>query len=83
MKKIFESELNHIGNDISAEKVYVYALESDDEFWEFDEMSQEEKCKYFDVYEEFGVIPGGKYHRYDFNLYDSHIIMVETIAYNV
>lgn len=46
-------------------------------------MSQEEKCKYFDVYEEFGVIPGGKYHRYDFDLYDSHIIVVETVGYNV
>lgn len=83
MRKIFESELNSVGEDWSAEKVYVYALENDDEFWEFDEMSHEARCRHFDVYEEYGVGPGSKYHRYDFDLYCDHIIMVETIAYNV
>ena len=83
MKKIFESELNSVGDYYSAEKVHVYALESNDEFWELDDMNHDEKCDYFDVYEEHGVAPGAKYHRYDFDLYCNYIIMVETIGINV
>ena len=82
MRKIFESELNGLDN-YSAEKVYVYALENNDEFWELADMDHEERCRYFDVYEEHGVAPGSKFHRYDFDLYENYIIMVETIAYNV
>ena len=81
MKKIFESGLN--GWSESAEKVYVYALENDDEFWELNGMTHEERCRYFDVYEEHGVAPGSKYHRYDFDLHCNYIIMIETVAYNV
>lgn len=83
MKKIFESEYNHIGDDWSAEKVYVYALENDNEFWELTDMSHEARCRYFDVYEEYGVAPGAKFHRYEFDLYCNYIIVCETIAYNV
>lgn len=83
MKKIFESELNLIGNDASAEKIYIYALENDNEWGDLCEMSHEERCDYFDVYEEYGVAPGAKFHRYEFDLYCSHIIICETIAYNV
>ena len=83
MKKIFESELNCSGNCQSAEKVYVYALESDDEFWELYDMDHEERCDCFGVYEEHDVSPGALFHRYDFDLYGNYIIMVETIALNV
>lgn len=83
MKKIFESDFNSVGDCYSAEKVYVYALESDDEFWELDGMDHEARCKHFDVYEEQGVAPGAKYHRYDFDLYCTYIVMVETVALNV
>lgn len=82
MKKIFESELNST-DYYSAEKVYVYALENNDEFGELTDMEDEELCEYFGVYEEHGVLPGAPFHRYDFNLHCDHIIMVETIAYNV
>lgn len=83
MKKIFESPLN--GWNESATKVHVYALESDDEYWELYKMGWNELCDYFDVMEEpvFGVAPGAIYHRYEFRLEGNHIIMYETVAYNV
>ena len=83
MKKIFESPLN--GWDESATKIHVYALESDDEYWELNAMKWDELCDCFDVREEPGlsVAPGALYHRYDFHLEGNHIIVYETIAYNV
>ena len=42
MKMIYESPLN--GWDESAERVYLYALEDDEEYWMFSEMTFEEKC---------------------------------------
>ena len=83
MKKIFESEYHNVDDYYSTEKIHVYALENNDEFCELVDMEHEEFCRYFDVHEECGVAPGGKYHRYDFDLYDSHIVMVETVAFNV
>lgn len=82
MKKIFESELNGL-YDYSAEKLHVYALESNDEWWEFEDMTEEEMCDYFGVVDEYNVAPGARYKQYDFKLTSTHIIMVETIAYNV
>lgn len=83
MKKIYESPLN--GWDESAERIHVYALESDDEYWEFNEMTHEERCEYFNVFDQTGydVMPGAMYKTYDFNLTGNHIIVCETVAYNV
>lgn len=82
MKKIFESELNST-DYYSAEKVYVYALESEDEWWTLEDMSHEGRCDYFDVYEEQFVFPGALFHRYEFKLTSTHIIMSEVVARNV
>lgn len=83
MKMIYESPLN--GWDESAERICIYALESDDEYWEFNEMTHEERCDYFNVFDQtdYEVMPGAMYKTYDFNLTSNHIIMRETIAYNV
>lgn len=83
MKKIYESKLN--GWDESAERISVYALENDDEYWDLNRMTFDEKCEYFNVYEEpgYAVIPGGLYHRYDFVLSQNHITVIENISYNV
>lgn len=81
MKKIFESEYN--GFDESATKVHVYALESDEECAELDEMNINELFDVFGVGEEHGVMPGALYHRYEFHLEGNHMIMYETIALNV
>ena len=83
MQKVFESALH--GWDESAEKVYVYALESDEEYWSLNDMSHKEKCELFDVFDESGyeVAPGAVYHKYDFQLFSNHIVMRETVALNV
>ncbi len=81
MKKIFESELH--GWDESAERVHVYALESDEEFFELDEMNFDERCEVFGVCEENYVAPGAMYHKYSFCLEGNHMIITERVAYNV
>lgn len=83
MKKIYESPLN--GWDESAERVHVYALESDNEYWELKEMTHKERCDYFGVFDDTGydVMPGALYHTYSFDFGSNHIIMYETVAYNV
>lgn len=83
MKMIYESPLN--GWNESAERVYLYALEDDEEYWEFSEMTFKEKCDYFRVFDQTGhfVMPGAMYHTYEFNLTSNHIMMIETVAYNV
>ena len=83
MKKIYETPLN--GWDESAERIHVYELEDDDEYWEFNAMTFEEKCDYFGVFDQTGyfVTPGAKYYTYGFKLTSNHIMMIETVAYNV
>ena len=83
MKMIYESPLS--GWDESAERVYLYALEDDDEFWELHDMTFEEKCEHFGVFDQTGYIvaPGAKYYTYEFHLTRNHITVTETVAYNV
>ena len=97
MKHIYTSPL--CGWDESANRVFVYELENDEEIcsaddaavradeeiWDFREMTFEEKCDLFNVYEEpdYSVAPGAMYHRYNFDLTGTHVIMTETIALNV
>lgn len=83
MKKIFESPINGWGE--SGEKIHVWALEEKDDWWEFESMEREELCFLFNVQEEpeYSIAPGALYHRYDFEVTQNHIIMIEHIAYNV
>lgn len=83
MKKIFESNLN--GWDESANKINVYALESDREWNEFYDMTHKERCELFNVFDEHGcdIMPGGIYRTYDFNICGNFIVMTETLALNV
>lgn len=83
MKKIFESKLNVCGNDTQAERIHVYAFDNKDEWWEFIDMSHEDKCEYFGIYEHGEVAPGERYYCYDFEVTSAHLIMSEQIAYNV
>ena len=83
MQKIYESPLH--GWDESAERIYVYELEDDEEYWMFSGMTFEEKCDYFKVFDQTGyfVMPGAKYYTYKFHLTLNHITVTETVAYNV
>jgi hypothetical protein len=51
----------------------------------FSEMTFEEKCDYFRVFDQTGyfVMPGAKYYTYQFKLTSNHIMMIEAVAYNV
>ena len=82
MKKIFESELYGYGE--SAEKIHVYQIE-DHEFWKFYTMQHDDMCEEFGVFDEsdYEVVPGAVYHTYKFELFNNHIVMVETVALNV
>lgn len=83
MKKIFESDWVH--RDECSDKVHVFQIENDDEFWEISEMSHEEKCKYFNVFDSSGyeVAPGAVYHTYDFDNNISFVTMFETRGLNI
>lgn len=83
MKKIYESPLN--GWNESAERIHIYAMESDDEYWDCSNMNFSELCRYFDVFDESGcdVLPGVMYHVYSFDVTSNHVVMTETVAYNV
>ena len=82
MKKIYESPLN--GWDESAERIHIYELENDDEYWDLKEMSFNELQEHFGMYEPcWEVRPGAMYSRYDFKVTGNHVIIMETVAYNV
>lgn len=83
MKKIFESHWNI--HDESGDRVYVYEIENDDEFWEIEAMNHKEKCEYFNVFDESGydVAPGAVYYTYDFYNNISFVTMYERKAFNV
>ena len=83
MKKIFESPLN--GWDEAAERIYVYALENDNELWAFANMTHDERCEYFNVFDQsdYEVMPGAMYHTYEFKHTCNHVMMIETVACNV
>jgi hypothetical protein len=85
VKKIFESHAN--GWDEVAEIVHIYTLEEQDDnlYYQFEDMSHEEKCELFDVFDESGyyVAPGAIYKTYSFSYTAHHIIMYEKIHMNV
>ena len=60
MRNVFKSKW-HGGNE-SIERIHVYEFDNEDEFWEFESMTFEEKCNLFDVFENTPM-PGGTYYR--------------------
>jgi len=83
MKKIFESGFR--GEGESAQKIHVYEFTSEDEYWEFTNLSFNEKCEYCGVREDDAnwVMPGALYYRYEFDNSGTYVVMYETVAYNV
>ncbi len=81
MKKVFTSEL--VGFDERGEQITIYELESEEERAELDDMQHDKLCELFNVYDDFGVMPGAIYHRYSFEVTGSFVVMTDTVAYNV
>ena len=82
MKKIYESPLN--GWSESAERIHIYAIESEDERCDLKEMSNYELQKHFGMSNPgYEVRPGAMYFVYEFAITDNHVIITEFVAYNV
>lgn len=81
MKSIFTSKWH--GKDESAERVHIYEFNNSNEFWEFENMTFDDKCRLFDVCETHNVRPGAVYYRYEFFNTTYHAVMFETKAINV
>lgn len=83
MTKLFES--NYQGFDESASKVSVYQFDDEREISEFEEMTHDERCTLFNVFDMSGycVAPGALYKTFDFHVENAFVIMTETAIYNV
>lgn len=84
MKKLFVSD--YVGFDESATKAALYSFDSEDECREFLELSHDEQCQVFNVFDEsgnYGVLPGAAYRTYEFVVMDGILTMYDTLALNV
>lgn len=84
MKKLFASD--YVGFDESATKATLYSFDSEEECKEFLELSHDERCQVFNVFDEsgnYGVPPGAAYHTYEFAVMDGMLTMYDTLALNV
>lgn len=84
LTKLYESDM--FGENESASRFIMYKINDTDAFYELSDMSFDELCELFDVFDESGyyVAPGALYHKYDFFILGTQFFaMVETAAYNV
>jgi hypothetical protein len=84
VKKLYVS--NYIGFDESATKATLYSFDSEEEFREFLELSHDERCQVFNVFDEssnYGVLPGAAYHTYEFVVVGGILTLYDTLALNV
>lgn len=84
MKKLFVS--GYVGFDESATKATLYSFDSEEECREFLELSHDERCQVFNVFDEsdnYGVLPGVAYHTYEFAVVGGILTMYDTLALNV
>lgn len=84
MKKLYVS--NYIGFDESATKATLYSFDSEEECREFLELSHDERCQVFNVFDEssnYGVLPGAAYHTYECVVVGGILTLYDTLALNV
>ena len=84
MKKLYVSK--YIGFDESATKATLYSFDSEEECREFLELSHDERCQVFNVFDEssnYGVLPGAAYHTYEFVGVGGVLTFYDTLALNV
>ena len=84
MKKLYVS--NYIGFDESATKATLYFFVLGAECREFLELSHDERCQVFNVFDEssnYGVLPGAAYHTYEFVVVGGVLTLYDTLALNV
>lgn len=79
-------ESDYYGVNEHASKISLYRINDTDTYYELGDMSHDELCEYFNVFDDSGyfVMPGALYNTYDFQLLSNvAIAVVETAAYNV
>ena len=81
--------INHVGNCVIINvvvKATLYSLDSEEECRELLELSHDERCQVFNVFDEsdnYGVLPGAAYHTYEFVFVGGILTMYDTLALNV
>lgn len=63
-----------------------YSFDSEEECREFLELSHDERCQVFNVFDEsdnYVVLPGAAYHTYEFAVVGGILTMYDTLALNV
>ena len=82
MQKIYESPLH--GWSESAERIHVYAIDSEEEYYKLKEMSNYDLQEHFGMYNPgYEVRPGAMYFFYGFEITNNHVIVTEFVGYNV
>ena len=79
-------ESDYFGDNEQASKISLYRINDIETYYELDDMSHDELCEYFNVFDDDGyfVMPGALYHTYHFQLLSYiAIAVIETAAYNV
>ena len=69
--------------DSHAEYIYVYACETEDEWWHYGDMDSKELCEAFDFYSDGMVPPGAMFRRFSAEMTGNFIIFRMSVAYNV
>lgn len=84
MKKIYESPIH--GYDDTGEVIRIYTIEDEDEFWEIDAMTHEERCELIGVTDEslypYAIPFGVTFRSYDFDLSCQHLVVHEEYRVN-
>ena len=88
MKKVFESEYATWGGwSDSSDKITVYELEEEDEFWKIYNMNHQERCELVNVEDDsiypYSIPPGSIFYTYAFHLIGKFFVVVETAQWNV
>ena len=69
--------------DSHAEYIYVYACETEDEWWLYSDMDCTELCEAFDFYSDGYVEPGARFQRFTAEMTGHFIIFVMEVGYNI
>lgn len=86
MKKIYESPIHSTDNaGETAEIVHVFELENEDEFWELEDATEDEREEFMGVKSDCGynVMPGALAKTFDIEVTPHHVVMIEHLTLNV
>jgi len=83
MRKVHETEFNSYDLDGCASRLIIYALDTEEEFWDLMDANPREREEIVGVQSQYGVMPGAKYARYTVEVCGDFVVVTEYMAYNV